>query len=217
MLCAFDKTCRRNRGLAVIQNKKEYAGMNNPLKQLKKQLHNINKPQVKLKFSTCGEILIDGLPFAFGVESDGISSDKGLTVALSGEAIDKGKLTFDTIELNLLNNAKIKSIIKKLEAVTKNDGKKIYRARFPEVIIPVCPKQPIFSFRRQLSEKEFLQKLSSEISFKTVPCYKGTEEAEVMITVYPNENPLNGLAVSWKNCTSDKDWFVHNFGKRNDK
>lgn len=81
----------------------------------------------------------------------------------------------------------------------------------------MCPKQPVFSFRRQLSENEFLQKLSSEISFKTVPRYKGAEEAEVMITVYPNENPLNGLAVSWKNCTSDKDWFVHNFGKRNDK
>lgn len=74
--------------------------MNNPLKQLKKQLHNINKPQVKLKFSTCGEILIDGLPFAFGVESDGISSDKGLTVALSGEAIDKESLPL--IQLSLI-------------------------------------------------------------------------------------------------------------------
>ncbi|WP_124097931.1 hypothetical protein [Ruminococcus sp. Marseille-P6503] len=190
--------------------------MNNPLKRLKKELKSINKPQVKLKFSACGEILIDGLPFAFGVESDGISSEQGLTVSLSGEAVDKGRLTFDTIELYILNN-EASPAVKKLEAVTKKDGKKIYRARFPEVKIPTSQKQSFFSFGRRLSENEFLQRLSSEISFKTVPHYKGAEEAEVMITVYPNENPLNGLAVSWKNCTSDKDWFVHNIGRRNDK
>ena len=44
--------------------------MKNPFAGLKKK-------QVKLQFSTCGEIMIDGLPFAFGVESAGKASDKG--------------------------------------------------------------------------------------------------------------------------------------------
>ena len=50
--------------------------MKNPFAGLKKK-------QVKLQFSTCGEIMIDGLPFAFGVESAGKASDKGYPVKLS--------------------------------------------------------------------------------------------------------------------------------------
>ena len=55
--------------------------MKNPFAGLKKK-------QVKLQFSTCGEIMIDGLPFAFGVESAGKASDKGLCVSISGEAVN---------------------------------------------------------------------------------------------------------------------------------
>lgn len=185
--------------------------MKNPLKGLGGSLKKLTEPKVKLKFSTCGEIMINGLPFSFGVESDGISSDKGLVVSISGEAVDSGKLTFDKIELNLLSGAKVKSAERKLEKVTKKDGKKIYQVRFPEVFIPVCPKEPAFSFKKNQSEEDFLNRLSSEISFKVVPKYKESDESEVMITVYPIENPLDGLAVQWKNCTSDTDYFIHKF------
>ena len=61
--------------------------MKNPFAGLKKK-------QVKLQFSTCGEIMIDGLPFAFGVESAGKASDKGLCVSISGEAVNDGRVTF---------------------------------------------------------------------------------------------------------------------------
>ena len=87
--------------------------MKNPLKGLGGSLKKLTEPKVKLKFSTCGEIMIDGLPFSFGVESDGISSDKGLVVSISGEAVDSGKLTFEKIELNLLSGAKVKSAERK--------------------------------------------------------------------------------------------------------
>ena len=68
--------------------------MKNPFAGLKKK-------QVKLQFSTCGEIMIDGLPFAFGVESAGKASDKGLCVSISGEAVNDGRVTFSLIDISL--------------------------------------------------------------------------------------------------------------------
>ena len=67
--------------------------MKNPFAGLKKK-------QVKLQFSTCGEIMIDGLPFAFGVESAGKASDKGLCVSISGEAVN------DVLPFQTLNTTK---------------------------------------------------------------------------------------------------------------
>lgn len=186
--------------------------MNNPFKGLGGSIKKITSPKIKLKFSTCGEVMIDGLPFSFGVESDGLSSDKGLVVSISGDAVDGGRLTFNEIELDLRDGTKVKTEKRKLERVAKKDGKRIYQARFPEVFIPVCPKEPL-SFKRNSSQEDFLNHLSSEISFKVVPTYKEPDESEIMITVYPIENPLDGLAVQWKNCTSDKDYFLHKFSR----
>ena len=42
--------------------------------------------------------MIDGLPFAFGVESAGKASDKGLCVSISGEAVNDGRVTFSNLE-----------------------------------------------------------------------------------------------------------------------
>ena len=44
---------------------------------MKNPFAGFKKKQVKLQFSTCGEIMIDGLPFAFGVESVGKRQTKG--------------------------------------------------------------------------------------------------------------------------------------------
>lgn len=190
--------------------------MKNPFKGLTKGIKNLTAPQVKLKFSTCGEVLIDGLPFSFGVQSNGIASEKGLVAAISGEAVSSGKLTFDKIELSVLSGGTVKTISRKLEKVTKKDGKKIYQARFPELVIPAAMKSGALSGFRKMSEDEFMAQLNAEISFKVTPKYKEPEESEVMITVYPIENPLGGLAVSWKNCTSDKDWFKNKFANKKD-
>ncbi len=188
--------------------------MKNPFKQLKNDIALAKKPQVKLKFTTCGEVLIDGLPFSFGVESVGLYSEKGIAVSLSGDVIERGELTFgDSVEMHMLNGTKIRTIKRKLEAVKKKDGKKIYRAKFPEAVIAQYVKRGIFD--KKPDEEQFMQRLSGEISFKVYPCYKGEGEEEVMITVYPIENPLNGLAVNWKNCTSDRDWFAHNLRNGN--
>lgn len=186
--------------------------MKNPFNGLKNAAVGIKKmsmPQVRLKFTSCGEVLIDGLPFSFSVESDGISSDKGLIAAVSGEAVDNGSLVFDKIEMKIMNGSDVKSSKKKFEKVTKKDGKKIYRAKFSEAFIPEASKSDRLGFHRRLSEKEFLSGMSSEIIFKITPSYKCQDESEVMITVYPIENPLNGLAVQWKSCTADKEWFEH--------
>ncbi len=182
--------------------------MKNPFRGLKKGIKDLTSPQVRLKFSTCGEVMIDGLPFSFGVQSIGIPSDKGLVVSISGEAVENGELTFDFIELNLMNGMKVKTARREFSEHIKTDGKKIYQSRFPEVVIPLGKSDPLFSLRRQ-TEEEFISQLTSEISFKTIPHYKGKEDSEVMITVYPVENPMNGLAVQWKSCTSDTDWFLH--------
>lgn len=69
--------------------------MKNPLSRPGQFLKKLNDPQPKLKISSCGEILIDGLPFSFTVASAGSASDKGLVVSFSGEAVDKGIVTFE--------------------------------------------------------------------------------------------------------------------------
>ena len=56
----------------------------------------------------------------------------------------------------------------------------------------------------------FLSDVSAAYNFKLTPEYREEDDGEVMITVYPIEDPLGGLAVEWRSCTSDKEWFEHN-------
>ena len=102
--------------------------MKNPFAGLKKK-------QVKLQFSTCGEIMIDGLPFAFGVESAGKASDKGLCVSISGEAVNDGRVTFSNLEYYENHGGKITLVKHGFSLVTKKDGKKIYQAKFTKIPI----------------------------------------------------------------------------------
>ena len=62
---------------------------------------------VKLDFSACGKILINGLRFSFSVESSGKESSKGLCVSFSGAAIDSGEVTFSQLEYLENKNGKI--------------------------------------------------------------------------------------------------------------
>lgn len=103
--------------------------MKNPFAGLKKK-------QVKLQFSTCGEIMIDGLPFAFGVESAGKASDKGLCVSISGEAVNDGRVTFSNLEYYENHGGKITLVKHGFSLVTKKDGKKIYQAKFTKYLSP---------------------------------------------------------------------------------
>ena len=94
--------------------------MKNPFAGLKKK-------QVKLQFSTCGEIMIDGLPFAFGVESAGKASDKGLCVSISGEAVNDGRVTFSNLEYYENHGGKITLVKHGFSLVTKNLSGEVYQ------------------------------------------------------------------------------------------
>ncbi|WP_295211779.1 hypothetical protein [Ruminococcus sp.] len=177
--------------------------MKNPFKKFIKQ-------QVKLEFSTCGEVMIDGLPFAFGVESAGKASDKGLCVSISGDAVNDGRVTFSDVEYYENHGGKITVVKYDLKLVTKSDGKKIYQAKFSK--IPITEKDTSVLFRK-MTEEEVIQRINCEIAFKVTPHFNGDDTPEVMLTVYPYENLLTGSAVQWLNVTSDQDYFLHKYTK----
>ena len=177
----------------------------NKLALAKKQIKELRKQGVKVRISTCGRVLIDGLPFSFSAVSDGAASQKGIVVSFSGEPVENGSLTFGTIELRFFVGGRARSATKKLNRIEKSDGKHIYQAKFTEAALA-----EFVPSKGKAGSEDFLADVASALSFKTTPTYKGSEDAEVMLTVYPIEDPLAGLAVEWRSCTSDKDWFEHN-------
>ncbi|MBR1763942.1 MAG: hypothetical protein IJ746_00945 [Ruminococcus sp.] len=183
--------------------------MNNPFKRfsaLKQAIRQQTKRGAKVRFASCGQVLIDGLPFAFSVASDGDQSGKGFCISFSGEPVEKGELTFDVLELRLFKNGRTVTQKKKLAKIVKKDGKHIFQARFPELELRDCGADT----KGRSREEQFLGDIASTYSFKVTPHYTGAEDGEVMLTCYPFEEPLNGLAVEWKPCTADRDWFEHN-------
>ena len=171
----------------------------------------LKSKNVKLNFATCGEIMIDSLPFSFGVESAGKASDKGLCVSISGDAVDRGLVSFSDLEYHEMHGGNVTIVKVEFRRVTKKDGKKIYQAKFDR--IPITEFSTGMFGGNKVTEETVINRLNAEISFKVTPHYNGTDEPEVMLTVYPYENPLNGSCVQWIKVTSDKDYFLHKIQK----
>lgn len=175
------------------------------LGMLRKQMAAMSKAQsVKVRIAVCGKVMIDGLPFGFSAASAGKASNKGIVVSFSGEPVENDTLKLSTIEMKYTRFGRAHSETKKLQRIEKKDGKHIYQVKFPSAVL-----EDEDSGGNSDSEM-FLSDVASTYNFKLTPEYKEPDEGEVMITVYPIEEPLTGLAVEWRNCTSDKDWFEHN-------
>ncbi len=179
--------------------------LNQKLALAKKQMDMMKKRGVKVKIGTCGKVLIDGLPFSFSVTSAGDASQKGIVVSFSGEPVEKGDLTLGTIEMRFTRDGRAHSTTKKLARIVKSDGKHIYQAKFTDAVLEEY-RPP----KKKADSAAFLADIASAYSFRVIPEYKAAEDAEIMLTVYPIADPLAGLAVEWRSCTSDKDWFEHN-------
>ena len=176
----------------------------NKLALAKKQLEQMKKRGVKVRITACGKVMIDGLPFSFSVMSAGEHSNKGIVVSFSGEPVENGTLTLGTVEMHYTRNGRAHTETKKLARIVKKDGKHIYQARFADAVL-----EEFTPTRKKADSEAFLADMASTYSFKVTPGYSETEDAEVMLTVYPIADPLAGLAVEWRSCTSDKDWFEH--------
>ena len=176
----------------------------NKLALAKKQLEQIKKQGVRVRFSACGKVMIDSLPFSFSVSSAGDASNKGIVVSFSGEPVENGSLVLNTIDMHYTRNGRAHSQTKKLARIVKSDGKHIYQAKFTDAVL-----ESASSSKKKKSPEDLLADIASAYTFKTVPEYRSAEDAEVMVTVYPIADPLTGLAVEWRDCTSDKDWFEH--------
>lgn len=176
----------------------------NKLALAKKQIEQMKKRGVKVKITACGKVMIDGLPFSFSVMSGGERSEKGIVVSFSGEAVENGTLTLGTVDMHYIKKGKAHSQTKKLARIVKKDGKHIYQARFTDVVLIDSA-----SSKKKKDSASFLADIESSYSFKVTPEYSSDEDSEIMLTVYPIADPLAGLAVEWRSCTSDKDWFEH--------
>jgi hypothetical protein len=168
-----------------------------------------DKTRVALRKVACGAVLIDGLPFSVSVESDGAPSNKGIIFTLSGESVENGELKIDMIDTAYPSGGGVKHIKRPAEYYEKKDGRHVYRAKFPEIKISQCADESLFQAFCAYTEEQFLASFGTQITFKFVPHYSGDGEPEVMINIYPAENPLDGSCTEWKNVTADRDFFEH--------
>ena len=164
---------------------------------------------VELGFSSCGEILIDRLPFSFAIVSNGKESRMGLCVTLSGEAVHNGEVAVSGLEISTMKNGKMTKKRVDFPLITKSDGKRIYQARFEKLVIQEHEQ----SVNKRMDQEQFLRVVNSDIRFSFMPHYSGEDMPEVMLSVFPYENPLTGSATQWLKVTSDQDYFLHKLGR----
>ncbi|WP_294475630.1 hypothetical protein [uncultured Ruminococcus sp.] len=156
-----------------------------------------------LKMISCGEIMIDRLPYTFSLQNIGAASDEGLIVSLSGDDIDSGRVRFTDFTFQRITDGKAEWVRYDLPLVKKNDGKRIYQARFGNIFLTE------FDPSVASTEEEFLGVLSTQLTFRVTPLFQGDDTPEIMLSVYPLGDPLTGSATEWKKVTSDQDYFLH--------
>lgn len=178
--------------------------MNNIFSRVKKQIElqygKGNMPS--LRFVSLGAAMIHGLPFKFDVDNIGDESDKGLCVAISGDAVENGSFTAKEITLTGFLGGRQTTIKKKLSLVQKKDGKHIFQAKFDTIQLPGGLDLD------KDEEKRFEQKLKRQLHFTFTPCYTDIEDGEVMLTVYPYANILEGAASKYRNVCADESSLI---------
>lgn len=167
-----------------------------------------DKTRVALRRSSCGAVLIDGLQFAASVESDGARSNKGLVFTLSGEAVQDGSFSVDMLNVTYPAPGGGKSIKRKVQTAKTNEGKTILRCVFDEIRIPDC-SDPDSLGLTAATEEQLKNTSDKQIIFRFTPRYTGSEEAEILLNIYPKANPLDGSFTEWLTATSDRDFFEH--------
>lgn len=150
-----------------------------------------------LKFCSLGAAMINGLPFSFVIDNTGCESDKGLCVAISGNAVSDKSFKASQIELTCHVDGRQTRIKKKLVPVTKKDGKLILQAKFSGLHI-----ESGLALDKE-DEKRFVQKMKNQLRFEFTPEYSGDEDEEILLTVYPYENILEGAASKWRYACAD--------------
>lgn len=184
------------------------------------KLFSSKKAQVKLGFSTIGDIIIDGFGFSFGIESLGKASKEGFLVSVSGDAVDKGLLTLDKLELHILNGGTFKIRSYNFSKVSKKDGGYAYQVAFKG--FGIAEK---YSFKnsglsslmpdKKMSEMEnemMMDRIAKEIMFKFTGKYSSKTPSEALIAVIPYENVIGGIASRWVKVTSDRDHYKKLYG-----
>ena len=156
-----------------------------------------------LKMISCGEIMINRLPYSFSLQNIGAASSEGLCVTISGGAVDNGRVRFTDFVFIRNIDGKIKTERYDLPLVTKKDGKKLYQAKFDNLMLKE------FDPKEAKTEEEFLGVLSTQLTFRVTPVFEGDDMPEVMLSVYPYGDPITGSATEWKRVTSDEDYFLH--------
>lgn len=174
--------------------------MNNIFKSVKKEIDRQYgmTSMTSLKLVSAGAAMINSLPFKFDIDNIGAASDKGFCVAISGDAVDSGDFKAKEIELSGCIKGHQTTIKKKLTFIQKKDGKHILQAKFSDVRL-----ESGLSDEKD-KEKAFMEKLKRQLHFKLVPIYENKEDAEVMLTIYPYANILDGAISKWLSVCSDE-------------
>ncbi len=164
-----------------------------------------DKTRVALRKTACGIVLIDGLPFSVGVESDGAASSQGVMFTITGKSVDDGGFKIHMMDVTFPTSAGTKSIKRKPELYKKKDGKYVLRCLFSEIKIPDCNAAQ--KNERLTREQLMMQASTNQVVFRFTPEYRSKDNDELMINIYPVGNPIDGSVTEWVTATSDHDFF----------
>ena len=111
-----------------------------------------------LKMVSCGEIMINELPFSFSMQNIGAASDAGICVTISGEAVNSGIVRFT--DFTFIKNVNGKAIPERydLPLVKKSDGKMIYQVKFTDIKLPEYDPSTVST------KEDFLNALSAQLT-----------------------------------------------------
>ena len=165
------------------------------------------KSEVKLGFSSGGEVMVDSVSYLFSIESKGKASDKGFMISISGDAVNDGTAKFESIELHRLKGVKFEIKKYSLKKVEKKEGGICYQLTLGNFDIPENESDGIWDILRKDDRNSEMDKIKKEIQFKLSVSYTGNSESEVLIGVFPLENIISGGATKWVKISPDKDYF----------
>lgn len=163
---------------------------------------------VKLEINAAGKVLINSLVYTVGFQSIGKPSGKGFALSVAGEGVKNG-LELDWAELHYFKNGKEKVIKKRFETSKNKSDEKVFILRMSEIALPSGNTD--YSFGEQNKQKLFMEQTLTQFTIKFSGTYTHEQDSELLVTVYPYENVIEGASSKWIDCTHDESYFERKF------
>lgn len=163
---------------------------------------------VKLELNVAGTVLINSFVYTIGFQSIGKPSSKGFALSVAGEGVKNG-LELEWAELHYFKNGKEKTLKKRFETSKNKSNEKVFMLRMSEIALPSGNANSTFG--EQNKQKVFMEQTLTQFTIKFSGTYTNKQDSELLVTVYPYENIIEGASSKWIECTCDESYFERKF------